>query len=143
MKFNMTGRCHVKPHGGALDSYIPTIQRLEVQDLSTRKLEKRRLNLSVNALGPVNLPIFAYRGSAPGPIVGIVSTIHGNELNGIPVIQQIFARVEAAGESDQGTGNFAGALIGAPVLNVPGFLNSARCFDGHDLNRLMPGYKIV
>ncbi|KAJ5989660.1 hypothetical protein N7481_004870 [Penicillium waksmanii] len=118
---------------------ISTIQSLDTEEFAPGKFEKRWLNISVSALGPVNVPVFAYRGSAPGPTVGIIGAIHGNEVNGIPVIQQIFARLEERLRSEGAVRTIKGTLIGIPVLNVPGFLDSVRSFDGHDLNRLMPG----
>ncbi|KAJ5104232.1 hypothetical protein N7532_004761 [Penicillium argentinense] len=117
---------------------VPIISLLDVTRFEPRKLEKRWLNICDTALGPVNLPIFAYRGRLPGPTVGITGAVHGNEVNCIPVIQQFFARLEQQHDKDQST-SFAGTIIGVPVLNVPGFLDSVRSFDGQDLNRLMPG----
>jgi predicted deacylase len=114
---------------------------LEPDLFTARKLEHRLLTVSANALGPVNLPIFAYRGSDAGPIIGITSAIHGNEVNGIAVIQRFFARLEKMRDSSGGT-VIPGTIIGVPVLNVPGFLDSVRSFDGQDLNRLMPGYVV-
>lgn len=124
-------------HKGPTD--ISTIESLDIEDFAPGKFEKFWLNISVSALGPVNVPVFAYRGFAPGPTVGIIGAIHGNEVNGIPVIQQIFARLEKSLRSGGVVGTITGTLIGIPVLNVPGFLDSVRSFDGHDLNRLMPG----
>ncbi|CAI7654688.1 unnamed protein product [Penicillium manginii] len=118
---------------------ISTIQSLDIEQFAPGVFEKRWLNISTSALGPVNVPVFAYRGSAPGPTVGIIGAIHGNEVNGIPVIQQVFARLEEKIRSEFASETIAGTLIGIPVLNVPGFLDSVRSFDGHDLNRLMPG----
>lgn len=118
---------------------ISTIQSLDIKQFTPGKFEKRWLNVSVSALGPINVPIFALRGSAPGPTVGVIGAIHGNEVNGIPVIQQIFARLEERFQNEEGGTTISGTLIGIPVLNVPGFLDSVRSFDGHDLNRLMPG----
>lgn len=121
---------------------ISPIQSLDIEQFVPGRLEKRWLIISDTALGPIKVPIFAYRGSTPGPTVGIVGAIHGNEVNGIPVIQQIFAQLDAKLGSNNRSKEvtFAGTIVGVPVLNVPGFLDSVRSFDGHDLNRLMPGY---
>lgn len=81
---------------------------------------------------PVLVPVMAAKGHEPGPVLGITAAVHGNELNGLPVVQRIFANLKV----DQ----LRGTLVGVPVINVPGFLMNQRYFnDGSDLNRLMPG----
>ena len=40
-----------------------------------------------NALsGMVTIPVMVARGMIPGNVVGITAALHGNELNGIPLI---------------------------------------------------------
>lgn len=130
------GRGHA-PSGLLLD--IPLLKNLDLTSLPIDKVQKLFLTVAATALGPVNVPILGYRSSIPGPIVGITCAIHGNEVNGIPVIQRLFASIEKitsiTGSAVKGT------IIGIPIMNVPGFLDSVRSFDGQDLNRLMPGYE--
>ena len=38
---------------------------------------------------PIYVPVIVVRGAHPGPVIGITAAVHGNELNGIPVIQQV------------------------------------------------------
>jgi uncharacterized protein len=81
---------------------------------------------------PILVPVMVAKGHEPGPVLGITAAVHGNELNGLPVVQRIFANLKV----DQ----LRGTLVGVPVINVPGFLMNQRYFnDGSDLNRLMPG----
>lgn len=81
---------------------------------------------------PVLVPVMVARGRSDGPVLGITAAVHGNELNGLPVVQRIFANLDVQ--------QMRGTLVGVPVVNVPGFLNNQRYFnDGSDLNRLMPG----
>ncbi|KAJ5884633.1 hypothetical protein N7495_009143 [Penicillium taxi] len=127
-----------QPYQGSLAKDVPLISSLNLSQVEPYKLEKRLLNISANALGPVNVPVYIYRSSIPGPTIGLTSAIHGNEVNGVAVIQQIFSKLESE-YSQTGEKTFEGAIIGVPVLNVPGFLDSIRSFDGQDLNRLMPG----
>jgi predicted deacylase len=112
---------------------LQIIDTLEPEQFPPNKLEHRFSIVTANTLGPVNLPVLAYRGS-DGPTIGITSAIHGNEVNGIAVIQRLFARLETIGSV------IPAIIIGVPILNAPGFLDSVRSFDGQDLNRLMPGY---
>jgi predicted deacylase len=130
---------------------VPVLHDLDISSLPTGTVSKFSLVISPNALDTVNIPVFAYRSGRPGPIVGITCAIHGNEVNGIPVIQRLFADIEGGLKADDATIGSkkifkvdCGTIIGIPVVNVPGFLTSNRCFDDEskqDLNRLMPGYK--
>lgn len=125
---------------------VVNITSLDISAIPFDTVCRYQLSLSATALGSADIPIFAYRSSNPGPTVGITCAVHGNEVNGIPVIQQLFRDVAVQGE-DYGIEPFTvdrGTLIGIPVVNVPGFLASIRCFDEdskQDLNRLMPGKK--
>jgi hypothetical protein len=90
--------------------------------------------MSQNATGNETLvPVIAIRGDAPGPVVGVTAAIHGNELNGIPVIHRLLGSVAERGLA-------RGTMLAVPILNVPGYLRHQREFeDGVDLNRIMPG----
>jgi hypothetical protein len=130
---------------------LPTLAALDISQLPTDKVSKFYLSLTSNALGTFDVPVFVFRSKIKGPTVGITSAIHGNEVNGIQVIQQLFRDIESGLDSRRSAGNWpddlhidSGIIIGIPVLNVPGFLSSIRCFDEEskqDLNRLMPGYR--
>eukprot|EP00808_Paulinella_micropora_P024846 g34910.t1 len=64
----------------------------------------------------------------------MTAALHGNELNGIPVIWRLIKGLDLQ--------QMSGSLLCCPVLNPPGFLRRQRGFsDGQDLNRLFPGRK--
>jgi predicted deacylase len=64
--------------------------------------------------------------------MGVTAALHGNELNGVRVIQNFMAELDAT--------KLKGTVIAVPVVNVPGYLMNVRQFnDGQDLNRVMPG----
>lgn len=86
-----------------------------------------------NGLGtPIRLPVMLAKGVKDGPVLGLTAAIHGNELNGIPVIQKLFRELDPQ--------QLCGAIVGVPVMNVPGFtLRQRRFNDGVDLNRIAPG----
>lgn len=71
-------------------------------------------------------------GYRPGPVVGMTSSLHGDEVNGVRVIHRLF-QTELDPESLHGT------VVAVIVANVQGFLGGTRGMDGQDLNRLMPG----
>ncbi|MCA9651468.1 MAG: succinylglutamate desuccinylase/aspartoacylase family protein [Myxococcales bacterium] len=91
------------------------------------------LSLTSDALGQaIQIPVLVARGKRPGPVVGITAAVHGNELNGIPVIHHLFAALE--GKPLRGT------VVGVVVANVPGLHAHQREFvDGTDLNHIFPG----
>ena len=109
------------------------IQELDLQQLSPGTISEQWLHIINNGIGePVRIPILVARGRYEGPVLGITAAIHGNELNGIPVIQRLFQEVDVT--------QLHGTIVGVLVLNVPGLLLEQRKFnDGTDLNRISPG----
>jgi len=80
----------------------------------------------------IRLPVLLARGARPGPVFGVTAAVHGNELNGIPVIQRLFARLDPT--------QLRGTVVGVIVVNVPGLFANTRLFlDGWDLNHAFPG----
>jgi uncharacterized protein len=80
----------------------------------------------------LRLPVLVVRGAHPGPIFGVTAAIHGDELNGIKVIQRVAHELDPA--------ELRGTVVGCPVLNLPGYMVNERTLrEGMDLNRLMPG----
>ena len=106
---------------------------IDINKFEKGKLHKIWLDLVTDPLGqPISIPVLIGCGSKPGPILGFTAAVHGNELNGIPVIQRLFKEIE-----DQ---EVSGTVIGLPIVNIPSFLRKKRRFiDGVDLNHIMPG----
>lgn len=94
-----------------------------------------RLNIASNGLGDhISLPVMVMKGRCAEPVVGITAAVHGNEVNGLPIIHQLFRTINPL--------KLNGTIVGVPVVNIPGFLENERYFrDGQDLNRLFPGKK--
>lgn len=81
---------------------------------------------------PVTIPIMVARGVEEGPKLGLTAAVHGNELNGIPVIHRLFREIDPK--------ELRGTIIGVPVVNVPSFFRKIRRFtDGTDINHIFPG----
>ena len=109
-------------------------RRVEALDLEALPFGKSRLlvHLVHDELGrPVALPVLVIRGHRPGPVVGLTAALHGNELNGIPMMHRLFERTDPQ--------TLRGTLVGVVVVNVPGFLRRGRQFESVDLNHLFPG----
>lgn len=109
------------------------VHQLDLESTPPGTIRSYWLHLVNNSIGePIRIPVLVARGVADGPVFGLTAAIHGNELNGIPVIQRVFSDLDAT--------QLRGTLVGALVMNVPGLLREQRQFnDGQDLNRLAPG----
>ena len=77
------------------DQAIPTIKTLNVNDVPKGTISRYWLNLVTDGMGqPVQVPIIVARGHQDGKVLGLTAAVHGNELNGIPVIQRIFGEID-------------------------------------------------
>lgn len=115
------------------DQAIPTIKTLNVNEVPKGTISRYWLNLVTDGMGqPVQVPIIVARGHQDGKVLGLTAAVHGNELNGIPVIQRIFEEIDI--------NELKGVIVGVPVVNVPSLHRKRRRFiDGTDLNHIMPG----
>lgn len=80
------------------------------------------------------IPIFIEDSKKPGPVVWICSASHGDEVNGVEVIQRIFSSFEKNPLKK-------GKVFAIPVINILGFEMSKRYnpYDYEDINRNFPG----
>jgi predicted deacylase len=78
--------------------------------------EKRqfRFEVSETYLGdPVEIPVTVINGEGDGPRVCLTAALHGDELNGVKVLQEVAARYRPA--------DIHGTLVCLHVVNVPGY----------------------
>jgi len=117
------------------NAIIKTVSEFSIDDCPKGSIKHLWLEIITDGFGsPICIPIIIARGNKPGPTLGITAAVHGNELNGISVIQRLFNEIEI----DELNGN----IIGVPVVNVPAFMRKKRRFnDGVDINHIMPGKK--
>lgn len=114
----------------------PEIQRvteLDVESLPRQAISRVHLEIVGDGLAnDILIPILVARGKREGPVFGMTAAVHGNELNGIPVIHDLFGNLEL--------NKLRGTLVGVVAINVPGLHAHHRHFvDGQDLNRIFPG----
>lgn len=109
------------------------IEALDFAKIPKGELVRYWLHLVNDGLGvPVYVPLLVACGKKEGPVLGLTAAVHGNELNGIPVIQRLFKEVDLR--------QLRGTIVGVPVVNIPSLLRNKRRFiDGTDLNHIMPG----
>jgi len=112
---------------------IEIVESFDPAEFEPGSINKVRLSMAGNGMGGlISIPIMILRGAEPGPVVGLTAAVHGNELNGVRVVQKIIGHVNPE--------HLKGTIICVPVVNVPGYLMNTRHFnDGADLNRMMPG----
>lgn len=109
------------------------INELKIADAPRGAITRYWLQLVSDGMGvPIQIPIIVARGNKDGKVLGLTAAVHGNELNGIPVIQRLFKEISIA--------DLKGTIVGVPVVNVPSLMRKKRRFiDGTDLNHIMPG----
>lgn len=82
------------------------------------------------------IPYLFVHGSKPGRKITIIAAIHGDELNGVRMLHELNAFLEA------GRAEIAGSICLVPVANLMGYANHSRYLpDRRDLNRMFPGLK--
>ncbi len=112
---------------------VKRVDALEIENLPKGEFSRLFIELVENGIGrPIQAPVVVARGKKDGPIFGVTAALHGNELNGIPVIHQLLQRINL--------NTLRGTVVCVVAANVPGLLNHRREFtDGVDLNHIMPG----
>lgn len=116
-----------------LEPRVRVVQELQVEALPRGVVHRLLLDLAEDGLGlPLRIPVLVARGRKEGPVFGFTAALHGNELNGIPIIHRLMSRVDCA--------TLRGTLVAVVAINAPGLHMHQRAFnDGQDLNRLFPG----
>lgn len=104
-----------------------------IKDTPPESIRHYWIDLITDGLGAaIRLPVMVARGKEDFPILGVTAAVHGNELNGIPVIQRLFSEIDPS--------ELKGIIVAIPVVNIPSYIRRQRRFnDGVDLNHIMPG----
>ena len=112
---------------------IPTINEINIDNLPPNQIKKFWLKLTDNGISqPVLVPLIIAKGKTTSPVLGLTAALHGNELNGIPIIRNIMEDLDIK--------NLNGTIIAVPGLNSIGIPHHKRRFlDEADLNRNFPG----
>src|SRR5690606_33692139 len=77
-------------------------------------------------------PVLVLNGRTPGPTLCLTGAVHGDEINGIEIIRQVFFGIDPE--------EISGVLVGVPIVNQLGFRRASRYLpDRRDLNRYFPG----
>jgi hypothetical protein len=66
----------------------------------------------------LNMPVHVVNGKQDGPVLFVTSALHGDELNGVEIINRLLKRVSPK--------SLRGCILAIPIVNVFGFLNQSR-----------------
>lgn len=95
-----------------------------------KKIELPSVHLCTDT--PMPIPVYVKRGRKDGPVLLVCAAIHGDELNGIEIINRLI--------NSRATKAIRGTLITVPMVNVYGVISKSRYMpDRRDLNRSFPG----
>ena len=84
---------------------------------------------------PLYMPIKVIHGEKRGPCLLLFSTLNGNELNGIEIVNRVMEKTKAS--------QISGTIIAIPVLNVYGLTHFPKTLPSDDiLEECFPGSKI-
>ena len=112
---------------------IVTISEINIGNLPSNQIKKYWLKLMDNAMSqPVLIPVIVAKGDSNGPVLALTAAIHGNELNGIPIIHELIEELDI----DQLKGTVL-AIPGLNSISIP--LHQRRFLDDEDINRSFPG----
>ncbi|WP_411968131.1 succinylglutamate desuccinylase/aspartoacylase family protein [Haloferax sp. YSSS75] len=105
-------------------------------DAEVRPGEKRHIMYEVGEsfLGdPIEIPVTIINGVNEGPRVFVSAAMHGDEVNGVKVVQEVADRYNPQ--------ELSGTIVCLHVLNVPGYRAHMRYLPiyDRDLNRSFPG----
>ena len=120
--------------GNKKDS-IPTIKSINLKSIPQKTINKFWLEVGSDTYNnPIVIPVLIAKGKENDKVLGLTAAIHGNELNGIPIIQRVFKELDI--------NELKGTIIAIPGLNTISVFNNKRRFSDHvDLNRIFPGKK--
>jgi predicted deacylase len=92
---------------------VPVITRLDVDDLAPGKTYRFMFQGVEMGTGEFwYVPVMVAKGGKPGKRILLVSGVHGDELNPIAAVQQVFADLDAS--------TLSGSVIGIVGLSRPG-----------------------
>lgn len=100
---------------------VPVISYLNLSDVPAKSVSRYYLRVGeLNGGLPVHIPVIVARGTAEslesGKKLSLSAAIHGDELNGVRVVQRIFSQLEGQVASLNGTGE---SWVGGMVVTVP------------------------
>lgn len=113
-------------NGDVVDG-VPVITKLDLDQVPSNAITRYYFK-AAEAQGTVNyyVPVLVARGTKEslktGRRLSLSSTVHGDEYNGVRVVQKVFADLEHHVKA----GKFNGTIIGIPIVNMNGVMHNQR-----------------
>src|SRR5690554_7098435 len=92
--------------------------------------ESKKIEMPIGRLytdNIVSMPVYVKRSKRPGPTRFISAAIHGDELNGIEIIERLI--------NWRSFNSLRGTLIAVPTVNVYGVINHSRYLPDRQIGR--------
>ena len=136
---------------GDVISGSPVITKLDLEDTPANAITRYWFKAAEAQGGiPYFLPVFVARGSdeslQTGRRLSLSASVHGDELNGIPVVWRVLSQLNET----VAAGDFNGTIIGLPTVNPNGNQHNQRNFYSSsnggfltNLNRVFPGESVL
>lgn len=124
---------------------VPVISFLDLSEVPSRAVSRYYLRVGeLNGGAALHIPVLVARGTPEsletGKKLSLSAAIHGDELNGVRVVQRIFDQLQGQVATLNGT------VIGIPTVNPVGiYLNQRNYFTARasgfltNVNRVFPG----
>ncbi|MFB1035278.1 MAG: succinylglutamate desuccinylase/aspartoacylase family protein, partial [Sinobacterium sp.] len=110
------------------------MQVLEIGGVKIKPGETKRIELPMRPLYTdtrMSMPVHVQRGKKDGPTMFVSAAVHGDELNGIEIVNRLL--------KSKSIKFLRGTLIAVPIVNGYGVLSQSRSLpDRRDLNRSFP-----
>lgn len=109
------------------------VSEINLDSLPTNSSSRFWLKLTEDSFSKgYTVPVIVLKGKPNAPVIGLTAALHGNELNGIPVIQELVNKIDVQ--------KLNGTIMAVPGINAVSIPNHKRRFvDQKDLNRNFPG----
>ncbi|RNC92852.1 MAG: peptidase M14 [Allomuricauda sp.] len=118
---------------GGQNSEAQLLDSIHLTALEPGKVHRFWLQIGEDEFNnPIKVPVLVAKGAHEGQTLGLTAAIHGNEVNGIAIIHNLFHTMDIS--------KLKGTVLAIPGLNPQGISRQQREFmDGQDLNRIFPG----
>ena len=111
------------------------IEQFEIADKKEPGKQRYFLEIADNADEQIGIPVLIANGHHPGKTLVVFACVHGDELEGVQAIHDVFNLLEPR--------DMHGRLIAVPIANLPAYnaLTRTSPIDGLNLARTFPGKK--
>lgn len=127
--------------GRSRTSKVETTDVFEIGGIKVKRGERGFTRLRVTSLlvgAELGIPVHVIHGAKPGPVLGLISSIHGMEHFAIRIVREVVLKTDPQ--------QLAGTVLAIPVANPAAFARAKRNTPEEDiafanLNRIFPGVR--